>query len=125
MVVVDIVALLCQTRLMDTLRRFEVLTSVCSRMFGTSQLLEAMENVVLRAGSAVPFDARGIHRGLKFPGEVRRSLFIVYGTGEEVRHSPISDWAREPDYAQEQYLGALPEAFRRAAERTIELLKGD
>ncbi len=41
----------------------------------------------LRAGSAVPFDASGIHRGSKFSGKVRRSLFIVYGTGEEGSHS--------------------------------------
>ena len=41
----------------------------------------------LRAGSAVPICASGIHRGSKFPGKVRRSLFIVYGTGEEGRHS--------------------------------------
>ena len=67
-----------------------------------------------RAGSPVPFDASGIHRGLKLPCKVRHSLFIVYGTGEEGRHSPINEWAREADYAQEQYLDALPNAFRRA-----------
>ena len=92
---------------------------------GSEELFTGAVQLQLRAGSAVPFDARGIHRGLKFPGEVRRSLFIVYGTGEEGRHSSISDWAREPDYAQEQYLDALPKAFRRAAERTIEFLKKD
>ena len=92
---------------------------------GVGEMFSGAVQLQLRAGSAVPFDARGIHRGLKFPGKVRRSLFIVYGTGEEGRHSSISDWAREPDYAQEQYLDALPKAFRRAAERTIEFLKKD
>ena len=92
---------------------------------GFEEIFPGAVQLKLRAGSAVPFDARGIHRGLKYPGKMRRSLFIVYGTGEEGRHSPINEWAREADYAQEQYLGALPDAFRRAAARTIELLKKD
>ena len=67
-----------------------------------------------RAGSPVSFDASGIHRGLSFPGKVRPSVFIVYGTGEEGTHSFINEWAREANYAQEQYLDAFPNAFRRA-----------
>ena len=31
----------------------------------------------IRAGTAVPFDARGIHRGLKPKGDDRKSLFVV------------------------------------------------
>jgi hypothetical protein len=31
----------------------------------------------VRAGTAVPFDARGIHRGLKPKGNDRKSLFVV------------------------------------------------
>ena len=76
--------------------------------------------VRLAAGSAVPFDARGIHRGLKEPGLRRRSLFIIYGdAGLAAESSVVSDWAREPEYAEPAWLDSLPEPFRRAMERTM------
>ncbi len=86
---------------------------------GWQELFEGAVQLGVRAGSAVPFDARGIHRGLKRPGVRRRSLFIVYGTPEEARHSTITGWAREADYAEAAYLNALPDGFRRAVEKTI------
>lgn len=90
---------------------------------GWEEVFPGAVQIKLRAGSAVPFDARGIHRGLKRPGKTRRSLFIVYGTPEEARHSTITEWAREADYSEEKYLDSLPEPFRQALERTIETLK--
>ncbi|GEM_PF-1162545 len=78
----------------------------------------------VRAGSAVPFDARGIHRGCKPPGVRRRSLFIVYGTAESTADAVVSAWARQPEYADPGYLAALPQPFREPIERTIEILKG-
>ena len=78
----------------------------------------------LRAGSAAPFDARGIHRGLKGPGVRRRSLFIIYGSAELAGESSVvSDWAREPEYAEPAYLDSLPEPFRRSMERTMAALR--
>jgi hypothetical protein len=53
MIIVDIIALLCQTMLMDTLQRFEVLAALISRIFGASQMMVAIENLLLRAGSVV------------------------------------------------------------------------
>lgn len=53
MIVVDIIALVCQNVLMDTLKRFEVLTALITRIFGTSQLMVAIENLLLHAGSVV------------------------------------------------------------------------
>ena len=79
--------------------------------------------VRLEAGSAAPFDARGIHRGLKEPGVRRRSLFIIYGDAAlAAESSVVSDWARDPEYAEPGYLDSLPEAFRRAMERTMAAL---
>ena len=49
-------------------------------------------------------------------------LFVVYGTPEEVPHSTIAEWAREADYAEEKYLDTLPQPFRQAVERTLEVL---
>ena len=82
-------------------------------------LYEGAIQVEVAAGSAVPFDARGIHRELKRSGVRRRSLFFVYGTVEEARHSTISGWAREAEYAEQTYLESLPDNFRRAVEQTI------
>ena len=80
--------------------------------------------VRLAAGSAAPFDARGIHRGLKGPGARRRSLFIVYGTaGLAAESSVVSDWARQPEYAEPAWLDSLPEPFRRSMERTMAALR--
>ena len=78
----------------------------------------------VRAGSAVPFDARGIHRGLKPRGVKRRSLFVVYGTAESARDAVVSAWAREPEYADPRYLASLPPAFREPVERTMKILTG-
>ena len=76
--------------------------------------------VRLTAGSAAPFDARGIHRGLKGPGARRRSLFIVYGSAElAAESSVVSDWARDPEYAEAAYLDSLPVPFRESMERTM------
>ena len=47
---------------------------------GWQESFEGAIQVEVAAGSAVPFDARGIHRGLKRSGVRRRSLFVVYGT---------------------------------------------
>ncbi|MCY3738938.1 MAG: phytanoyl-CoA dioxygenase family protein [Gemmatimonadaceae bacterium] len=80
--------------------------------------------VRLEAGSAAPFDARGIHRGLKGPGVRRRSLFIIYGdAGLAAESSVVSDWAREPEYADPAWLDSLPEPFRRSMERTMAALR--
>ena len=78
----------------------------------------------VRAGSAVPFDARGIHRGLTPRGVKRRSLFIVYGNVDSTKDSVISAWAQEPEYADPQYLASLPQAFREPVERTMKVLNG-
>ena len=79
--------------------------------------------VRLRAGSAAPFDARGIHRGMKAPGVRRRSLFIIYGSaGLAAESSVVSDWARDPEYAEAAYLDSLPEPFRRSMEKTMAAL---
>lgn len=86
---------------------------------GWQESFEGAIQVEVAAGSAVPFDARGIHRGLKRSGVRRRSLFVVYGTVEEARHSTISGWAREAEYAEQTYLESLPDNFRRAVEQTI------
>ncbi|MDP6506468.1 MAG: phytanoyl-CoA dioxygenase family protein [Planctomycetota bacterium] len=72
--------------------------------------------VKLRAGSAVPFDSRGIHRGLKRPGTSRRSLFFVYGPTEEAKSSAIIQWAKDPVYSGEEYLASLPPQLRRSIE---------
>ena len=77
----------------------------------------------LEAGSAAPFDARGIHRGLKGPGVRRRSLFIIYGSAELAAESVVSNWAREPEYAEPAYLDSLPEPFRRSMEKTMAALR--
>ena len=53
MIVIDIVALVCQNMLMETLKKFEVLTAVISRVFGTSEMMKAVENLIFRAGGAV------------------------------------------------------------------------
>ncbi len=80
--------------------------------------------VRLEAGSAAPFDARGIHRGLKGPGARRRSLFIIYGdAGLAAESSVVSDWAREPEYAEPAYLDSLPGPFRESMERTMAALR--
>tara|TARA_B100001115_G_C15813430_1_gene403561 strand:+ start:1098 stop:1271 length:174 start_codon:yes stop_codon:yes gene_type:complete len=55
----------------------------------------------------------------------RRSLFIVYGTSEEARHSTITEWAQEAEYAEEAYLSALPEGLRNAVEKTIATVKSE
>ena len=78
----------------------------------------------VRAGSAVPFDARGIHRGLTPRGVVRRSLFIVYGSAESTKDAAINGWALEPEYADPGYVESLPPAFRESVERTMEVLRG-
>ena len=77
----------------------------------------------VRAGSAVPFDWRGIHRGVKPPGKRRRSLFAVYGTKEGAKHAGISKWALESEYSEPEYLESLPEPFRQSVENTIEALQ--
>ena len=84
---------------------------------GWQESFEGAIQVEVAAGSAVPFDARGIHRGLKRSGVRRRSLFVVYGTAEEARHSIISGWAREAEYAEQTYLESLPDNFRRAVKK--------
>ena len=73
----------------------------------------------------MPFDARGIHLGLKRSGVGRRSLLIVYGTSEEARHSTITEWAQEAEYAEEAYLSALPEGLRNAVEKKIATVKSE
>ena len=90
---------------------------------GWQELFEGAVQVEVKAGSAVPFDARGIHRGLKGAGLRRRSLFIVYGTPEEARHSTITGWAQEAEYAERTFLNSLPDGFRRAVEKTIAAVK--
>ena len=76
--------------------------------------------VRLAAGSAAPFDARGIHRGMKAPGIRRRSLFIIYGdAGLAAESSVVSDWARQPEYAEAPYLASLPGPFRESMEKTM------
>ena len=92
---------------------------------GWQELFEGAVQVEVRAGSAVTFDARGIHRGLKRSGVGRRSLFIVYGTSEEARHSTITGWAQEAEYAEEAYLSALPEGLRNAVEKTIAAMRSE
>ncbi len=76
--------------------------------------------VRVKAGSAVPFDARGIHRGLKRPGKSRRSLFFVYGVPAEVKHSAIIEWAKDPIYQEKAYLASLPGPLRESIEVTLE-----
>ena len=97
--------------------RFEERRTASDEMFPGAIRVQA------RAGSAVPFDAPGIHRGLKPPGEKRRSLFIVYGTAESTKDSVVSAWAQEPEYADPRYLASLPQAFREPVERTMQVLK--
>ena len=77
----------------------------------------------LKAGSAVPFDSRAIHRGMKVPGLQRKSLFVVYGPAENVASCVICKWAKEPEYAAPEYLERLPASFRSAVERTIAAVK--
>ena len=77
----------------------------------------------VRAGSAVPFDARGIHRGLTPPGVARRSMFVVYGDAESTKDAVVSGWAQEPEYSDPGYLESLPLAFRSPVERTLAILK--
>jgi ectoine hydroxylase-related dioxygenase (phytanoyl-CoA dioxygenase family) len=90
---------------------------------GWEEMFSGAVQVKLRAGSAVPFDARCIHRGLKRPGKPRRSLFIVYGTTDEACHSGITGWAKEPEYSEESYLDSLPIPLRNAIENTQSALK--
>ena len=73
----------------------------------------------LRAGSAVPFDSRAIHRGMKPPGPQRKSLFVVYGPAEHVPSCVICKWATQPEYSAPGYLERLPPLFRGAVQRTI------
>jgi ectoine hydroxylase-related dioxygenase (phytanoyl-CoA dioxygenase family) len=75
--------------------------------------------VKLKAGTAVPFDSRAIHRGLKRPGTSRRSIFFVYGPSNEVRHSGITAWAKDPVYQDAEYLASLPDTLRAAIEITL------
>jgi ectoine hydroxylase-related dioxygenase (phytanoyl-CoA dioxygenase family) len=98
--------------------RFEEERTASDEMFAGALQLQ------VRAGSAVPFDARGIHRGLTPPGVRRRSLFVVYGSTESPKDAVISAWAQEPEYADPRYLASLPQAFRESVERTMEVLKG-
>lgn len=72
----------------------------------------------LKAGSAAPFDSRAIHRGLKRPGSVRRSLFLVFGTPAEARDSAITGWAQDPVYRNPDYLASLPADLRLAVKMT-------
>jgi hypothetical protein len=72
----------------------------------------------------VPFDSRGIHRGLTPRGVKRRSLFIVYGNVDSAKDAVINAWAQEPEYADPQYLASLPQAFREPVERTMKVLNG-
>ena len=43
----------------------------------TDTVFPGQVTLKVRAGTAVPFDARGIHRGLKPKGPDRKSLFVV------------------------------------------------
>ena len=86
---------------------------------GWQEPFEGAVQIEVRAGSAVPFDARGIHRGLKPAGVSRRSIFVVYGTPEEARHSTITGWAHENEYLEEGYLKSLPDGLSRAVGKTI------
>ncbi|MDP6359154.1 MAG: phytanoyl-CoA dioxygenase family protein [Planctomycetota bacterium] len=72
----------------------------------------------LKAGTAVPFDARSIHRGLKRPGTSRRSIFFVYGPPRELKHTGVTAWAKDPAYRNPEYLASLPSALRTAMELT-------
>ena len=94
--------------------RFEEERTCSEEMFPGAVQLQ------VRAGSAVPFDWRGIHRGLKPPGKRRRSLFVVYGTSAWAQHAGISKWALESEYSEPEYLNSLPGPFRRSVESTIE-----
>ncbi len=90
---------------------------------GWEEMFPGAVQLRVPAGSAVPFDARGIHRGLKLPGVSRRSLFVVYGGVEWALNSVISDWAKEPEYSQSAYLNSLPAVLRGPLLRTIEALR--
>eukprot|EP01051_Picozoa_sp_SAG22_P007525 SAG22_NODE_533_length_9401_cov_5.643625_2_plen_292_part_00 len=85
----------------------------------TETVFPGQLTVRLRAGSAVPFDSRAIHRGWKPPGPQRKSLFVVYGPAVHVPSCVICRWATEPGYRSAQYLERLPPLFRAAVERTI------
>ena len=92
---------------------------------GWEEMFEGAIQVKLRAGSAVPFDSRGIHRGLKRPGVSRRSVFIVYGPPEDLKNSAIKGWAQDPVYSDEEYLASLPAPLRESIERSIRIVERD
>ena len=62
----------------------------------TDTVFPGQVTLSLKAGTAVPFDARGIHRGQKPPGKQRKSLFVVYGLEENVASCVICGWAADP-----------------------------
>ena len=62
----------------------------------TETVFPGQVTLSLKAGTAVPFDARGIHRGQKPPGKQRKSLFVVYGLEENVASCVICGWAADP-----------------------------
>ena len=49
----------------------------------------------------------------------------MYGTLEEARHSTITGWAQEAEYAEEAYHSAFPEGLRNAVEKTIAAVKSE
>lgn len=85
---------------------------------GWEEMFPGAVQLKLRAGMAVPFDSRAIHRGLKRPGSSRRSIFVVYGPPKEAKDSAITSWAKDPVYRDKDYLASLPDALRAAVELT-------
>jgi hypothetical protein len=87
---------------------------------GQQDMFPGAIRLSVKAGTAVPFDARAIHRGFKPPGKARRTLFVVYGTVVESDDASIVNWARDPVYSDEKYLASLPEALAGAIRSVVE-----
>jgi hypothetical protein len=51
--VVDVVALLCQHKLMETLNQLEILSKLASQLVGTSAIIQALESLLMQAGRAI------------------------------------------------------------------------
>ena len=66
---------------------------------GWEELFPGAVQLKLRAGSALPFDARAIHRGLKRPGIARLSLYCLWYTCGSSRFSDyrLGPGSRLPD----------------------------
>lgn len=92
---------------------------------GSAEMLDGAIQFRVPAGSAVAFDPRGIHRGLKPAGRTRRALFFINGSVAEVPDSKLTrGWAGNPAYADPGYLATLPQPLREAIGRTVEAYAG-